>query len=227
MLWKKTRRTTRTLPRTPFRQQVERQGGPKMDATQFHRLLCNPNYTQSTETLVPASAVSGISRRPRLRLETPHDHVSALKPLQIDAGLEVVPRPSNNLRERIGMKSRRMHLPEEILDIDRKIAELGGWTTTLEDLPENLELSKTKTPRTQKAEIDELTRQVGYLRQEIMHLKTYRAAFLRLQHKTQSTMGMLQETLTEVNGMVAEANTNTLQYWQSVSKGSRHLAGQT
>ena len=130
---------------------------------------------------------------------------------EIESGLEVVPRPATNLRNRV---ETRNQLPDEIMDIDRKIADLGGWTTSIEMMPQNLQKFKGQPAGSRDDQIADLLRQIGHLRQEVALLRSYRNAWLRLRHQTHSSIKELQDTLMDVDRAVEESERSMMGYWR-------------
>lgn len=87
-------------------------------------------------------------------------------------------------------------------------------TSTLENLPNRLRASKTKQPVNQKQWIEELTKDNGYLRQELAYYKEVQQALLALHHETIKVSTMLEEALEDFSQKVAEAEKPLLDYWK-------------
>jgi hypothetical protein len=86
-----------------------------------------------------------------------------------------------------------------VLPIDHYIAANGGTTSTFEELPLRLQISKHHKPLTIKERTEELTYINGYLREELAYYKTIRKAGAELQSKVSDTFIKLSDNLEELS----------------------------
>ena len=86
-------------------------------------------------------------------------------------------------------------------------------TSTIEKLPSQLQLNKNRSPPTRSKRIEELTRENGYLRQELAHHHETHCAMVTLHAKTVRAYKVLQEGLQELSQQVAGSERRLLEYW--------------
>ncbi len=103
--------------------------------------------------------------------------------------------------------------PTEVTLLDHQILAGGGTTSTLENIPNRLRASKTKRAVSQKQWIEELTKDNGYLRQELAYYKEVQQALLALHHETAQASALLEEALEKFSQKVAESEKPLLDYW--------------
>jgi len=103
--------------------------------------------------------------------------------------------------------------PAEVTALDHHIASRGGMTSTIEKLPSQLQLNKNRSPPTRSKRIEELTRENGYLRQELAHHHETHCAMVTLHAKTVRAYKVLQEGLQELSQQVAGSERRLLEYW--------------
>lgn len=103
--------------------------------------------------------------------------------------------------------------PTEVTALDHHIASLRGMASSIERLPSQQQLYKTRPPPTQSQRIEELTRENGYLRQELAHHQEMQCAMVTLLTKTVQAYKVLQEGLQELSQRVAGSEKRLLKYW--------------
>lgn len=113
--------------------------------------------------------------------------------------------------------SPNVHRPQsgrpEVTALDHHIASRGGMTSKIEKLPSQLQLNKTCPPPTWSQQIEELTRENGYLRQELAHHQEMQCAMITLHTKTVRAYKVLQEGLQKLSQQVAGSEKRLLEYW--------------
>ena len=102
-----------------------------------------------------------------------------------------------------------------LLPIDGRISDLGGTTSTLECLPHRLRISKTTERVTPHQSIEELTRETGYLREELAYHKEARDAYLKFFEITQQAQRDLHNAIAEVSRRVAISEQRLEDYWKT------------
>ena len=103
-------------------------------------------------------------------------------------------------------------MPQEITTLDHRIHTRGGTTSNLDCLPHRLKIDK-KQPTSSEQSIRELTRENGYLRQELALYKDIRLVLFDLQEKTKQANLTLQDALRDVTRKVARGEQRLLNYW--------------
>lgn len=96
-----------------------------------------------------------------------------------------------------------------ITPIDHLILANGGTTTALERLPHQMQKSK-KQPY---ADVEEMVREIGRLRQEVAHQQDINQAMLELHQKTLQAFDLLQAGLHQFSDTVARADDRLSRYW--------------
>ncbi len=97
--------------------------------------------------------------------------------------------------------------------MDHWIGQGGGTTSTLEFLPHRLKISKNKDSVPKEKRIEELTRENGYLRQELAYHKETQVAIMRLYDSAQTAVQRLQHALTDASQRIAISENRLLEYW--------------
>ena len=103
--------------------------------------------------------------------------------------------------------------PAEVTALNHHIASRGGMTSNIEKLPNQLQLNKHRSSPSQSQRIEELTRENGYLRQELAHHQETHCAMVILHAKTVRAYKVLQEGLQELSQRVAGSERCLLEYW--------------
>ena len=91
----------------------------------------------------------------------------------------------------------------EVTALDHQIGDHGGTTSTLDYLPHRLRLTKEKKPETLKGHIEELTREIGYLRQELAYYKDTRKVLMKFYESIDESHRMIGNALYETAKGVA------------------------
>ena len=110
-----------------------------------------------------------------------------------------------------------------VASVDHWIGQGGGTTSTLEFLPHRLKISKAKTTVTMEQRIEELTRENGYLRQELAYHKDTQVAIMGLYDSAKTAVRRLQESLEEASRRIAMSENRLLEYW-TIRRGD-HIGG--
>ena len=103
--------------------------------------------------------------------------------------------------------------PAEVTALDHHIASRGGTTSKIEKLPSQIQLSKCRSPLNRGERIEELTRENGYLRQELALYEDTRDAMVCLHVKTTKAYKLLQEGLQELSQKIVLSERSLLDYW--------------
>lgn len=103
--------------------------------------------------------------------------------------------------------------PAEITALDHHIAARGGTTSNVEKLPSQLQFNKNRSPPTRCQQFEELTRENGYLHQELAHHQETHRAMVTLHVNTVRAYKILKEGLQELSQRVAGSEKRLLEYW--------------
>lgn len=103
--------------------------------------------------------------------------------------------------------------PAEVSALDHRIASAGGTTSKIEKLPNQIQVTKYHSPPNCDRRIEELTRENGYLRQELAFYQETRDAMVSLHAKTTKAYKLLREGLQELSEKVALSERSLLEYW--------------
>jgi hypothetical protein len=103
--------------------------------------------------------------------------------------------------------------PAEVTALDHCIASRGGTTSKIEKLPSQIQVTKYRSPPNRDQRIEELTRENGYLRQELALYEETRDAMVSLHAKTKKAYKLLREGLQELSEKVAVSEKSLLKYW--------------
>ncbi|KAL8788256.1 MAG: hypothetical protein Q9213_001776 [Squamulea squamosa] len=120
--------------------------------------------------------------------------------------MQLSPNHTGNRRPRKGS------IPD-VTALDHMIAGHGGTTSTIDDLPHRLRISKNKQVPTPTQRIEELTREIGYLRQELAYYKDTRRALTKFFAVAQSAHEALRRGIAEASHEIAIAEQAMLAYW--------------
>ena len=101
----------------------------------------------------------------------------------------------------------------DILTLDDRIVRNGGTTSTYEQLPHRLRISKQNRPVSATERVVELTRTNGYLLQELAYHKDSRAADLKFYERVLDLQARLEDALKERSKRQADAESTLLNYW--------------
>ena len=114
--------------------------------------------------------------------------------------------------------------PPEITDLDARIAKGGGTSSNLEMLPIYLRESKELQRHRGKRLVDDLVRENGYLRQEIVYYKEARNAMLEFHSQVMATLQVLQRAREVLSEKMARSEGEILEYWGiDISEGDDDL----
>ncbi|KAL2056563.1 hypothetical protein ABVK25_002957 [Lepraria finkii] len=97
--------------------------------------------------------------------------------------------------------------------LDDQIARNGGTTSTYEQLPHRLHISKQRRPVSSAERVVELTRTNGYLLQELAYHKDTRAADMKFHETVMELHSKLEDALKERSQKRADAESILLSYW--------------
>lgn len=101
----------------------------------------------------------------------------------------------------------------DVTTLDHHISKDGGTTSTLEYLPHRLKISKQRQPLSLKEQIEELTRENGYLRQELAYHKDTRETLMKLYKHVQESNQRVENALRETSEGIAISEQQLLDYW--------------
>lgn len=101
----------------------------------------------------------------------------------------------------------------DVVALDDQIARNGGTTSTYEQLPHRLQISKQHRPTSSAERVIELTRTNGYLLQELAYHKDTRAADMRFYETVADLHVKLDDALKERSQKRADAESTLLSYW--------------
>ena len=108
--------------------------------------------------------------------------------------------------------------PPEITQLDARIARAGGTSSRVEMQPHRLQ--QTKTRRSSSRERDDLVRENGYLRQEIVFYQESRNAMLAFHSQTMEAYDGLRCALKDLSEKLAAAEGRLERYWGLSLNGS-------
>jgi len=101
----------------------------------------------------------------------------------------------------------------DIVALDDQIARNGGTTSTYEQLPHRLQISKQRRPISSAERVVELTRTNGYLLQELAYHKDTRTADMNFHETMMELHAKLEDALKERSEKRADAESTLLSYW--------------
>ncbi len=101
----------------------------------------------------------------------------------------------------------------DVVALDDQIARKGGTTSTYEQLPHRLQISKRGHPVSSAERVVELTRTNGYLLQELAYHKDTRAADMKFHETVMELHAKLEDALKERSQKRADAESTLLSYW--------------
>ncbi len=101
----------------------------------------------------------------------------------------------------------------DVVALDDQIARNGGTTSTYEQLPHRLQMSKQRRPVSSAERVVELTRTNGYLLQELAYYKDSRVADTRFYETVMVLQDKLGDALKERSQKRADAESTLLSYW--------------
>ena len=101
----------------------------------------------------------------------------------------------------------------DVVALDDQIARNGGTTSTYEQLPHRLQISKHRRPISSAERVVELTRTNGYLLQELAYHKDNRAADMKFHETVLELHAKLEDALKERSQKRADAESTLLSYW--------------
>ena len=103
--------------------------------------------------------------------------------------------------------------PAEITPLDHYISSSGGTTSTIENLPHRLQITKRQPRPTTGKRLEELVRENGYLRQELALQKELLDAMVTLHGKTVDAYKTLKLALREISQKRMQSEQRLLEYW--------------
>ena len=101
----------------------------------------------------------------------------------------------------------------DVVALDDQIARNGGTTSTYEQLPHRLQISKQRRPLSSAERVVELTRTNSYLLQELAYHKDTRAADIQFYETVMGLHARLEDALKERSQKRADAESTLLSYW--------------
>lgn len=102
--------------------------------------------------------------------------------------------------------------PPEITSLDARIADAGGTSSRVELQPHRLRQSKQHRVST-RSRVEDLTRENGYLRQEIVFYQESRNAMLAFHNQVLEVYQGLQAALKGLSEKMASAESRIEEYW--------------
>jgi hypothetical protein len=118
--------------------------------------------------------------------------------------------------------NRRIEEYAEITPLDREIFSRGGRTSMTDTLPQQLWLSKTKPSPSRDTRLEELTKENGYLREELAMMKEIQSSTMTFLERAVEAQRMLEEGLRDIQRKRCQVEGRLLRYWGIVppSKGT-------
>ena len=101
----------------------------------------------------------------------------------------------------------------DVVALNDQIARNGGTTSTYEQLPHRLQISKHRNPTSPAERVVELTRINSYLLQELTYHKDTQAADMKFQETIRELHVRLKDALKERSQKRADAESTLLSYW--------------
>lgn len=158
------------------------------------------------------------SRNPLVKVVTPRS-----KPQEVDRAMsrpkgghvsfQIKPMPLQLSPTHPGRRGPRGGSIPDVTALDHVIAGHGGTTSTIDDLPHRLRISKNKQVPTPSQRIEELTREIGYLRQELAYYKETRRALTKFFAVANSAHEAMRHGIGEASHEIAVAEQAILAYW--------------
>ena len=112
-----------------------------------------------------------------------------------------------------GKAHRTAGQPPEITNLDARIAQAGGTSSRVELLPHRLRATKLRPSTSMAMHLEDLTRENGFLRQEIVFYQESRNAMLAFHNQTFEAYNRLQSALKELSEKMALAEGRLEKYW--------------
>lgn len=112
-------------------------------------------------------------------------------------------------------------LPPEISSLDARIAKAGGTTSNLDLMASRL-CQDSKDDRIRPIAYDELVRDIGKLRQELVLHKESRNALMQFHHQVLLAYNTLHSALRELSSQVAESEGDLLEHWEMAGDPGAH-----
>ena len=113
---------------------------------------------------------------------------------------------------RLPWKKSRQHPPPEAKTLDHLIAQHGGSTAAIDTLPLRIQKTKYESIDTRQR-LEQLTRENGYLRQELAHLKDTHESFLTFYHTIIETVQTMEVAIRDVSEKIALSEQRLTEYW--------------
>ncbi|KAL6716965.1 hypothetical protein ACLMJK_004878 [Lecanora helva] len=110
--------------------------------------------------------------------------------------------------------------PPEITQLDARIARAGGTSFRIEIQPHQLQQTKRKVYSSATKERDDLVRENGHLRQEIVFYQESRNAMLAFHAQAMEAYDGLRAALRELSEKLAAAEGRLETYWGISLNGS-------
>ena len=173
------------------------------------------NTTGPSQSVIPNNSTIEKQNRPqdRIDIRLPEAKTSKPKPdryatfgLGVTAPQQLALHPAFRERRVSGRAG-------DIGALDDQIARKGGTTSTIEELPHRLQISKKQKRLTPAERVVELTRTNGYLLQELAYHKDARAAEMRFYEKVIKLRAGLEDALKERAQTRTRAEASLLDYW--------------
>lgn len=187
-----------------------------MSFLQAHSSKLGKSYSGRRVRVMASPEIFFPTEPPKEKISSPLQHVRS-------PGTEQDAAAEESTREWRSTRSYSSNSPTEVTTLDHQIAAGGGTTSTLENTPSRLRASKAKRPVSQKQWIEELTKDNGYLRQELAYYKDVQQALLALHGETARASAMLEEALENFSQRIAESEKPLLDYWQIDSMDETRL----
>lgn len=159
---------------------------------------------------IPIIASPEIFAQSSLEVSSPHPQFGKATEEKVKQNVAIKRQDSCSVKP---LSLGKSYSPNEVTRLDHQILAGGGTTSTLENIPNRLRASKTKRPVSQKQWIEELTKDNGYLRQELAYYKERLSALLAIHHETTKASTLLEEALEKYSQRELEAEKLLLDYW--------------
>ncbi|KAL2049560.1 hypothetical protein ABVK25_010139 [Lepraria finkii] len=103
--------------------------------------------------------------------------------------------------------------PPELTDLDARIARAGGTSSRIELQPHRLRQAKLQPCQSTTTQLDDLIRENGYLRQEIVFYQESKNAMLGFHSQTLEAYHSLHIALRELSEKLVKAEGRLEKYW--------------
>jgi hypothetical protein len=113
----------------------------------------------------------------------------------------------------VAIMNSRLRDYAEITPLDRAIVSQGGRTAMTDTLPQQLWLSKIKPSPSRDTRLEELTKENGYLREELAMMKDIQNSTTIFLERAIEAQRILEEGLKDIQRKRSKAEGRLLRYW--------------